>query len=242
MKGMLTGPVTILQWSFVRDDQPRPRVCRQIALAIRDEVIGPGSRRHRGSSRSTKRRCAKGCRCARPTGKPISTGRWNASGSPPPASRDETQIHTHMCYSEFNDIIDAIGAMDADVISIETSRSKMELLDAFVDYRYPNEIGPGVYDIHSPRVPERRGDDRVARQSHEASEGRPALGQSGLRAQDPEMGRGEAGAGQHGGGGATIAVDHGRGGAMSAHHAKGAGSTRLVGIVFPRRPATSPRR
>ena len=86
-------------------------------------------------------------------GRPISTGRSSASASRSSGVRDETQIHTHMCYSEFNDIIDAIGAMDADVISIETSRSKMELLDAFRDYRYPNEIGPGVYDIHSPRVP-----------------------------------------------------------------------------------------
>ncbi len=87
------------------------------------------------------------------TGRPISTGRWRVFALRPRASRDATQIHTHMCYSEFNDIIDAIAAMDADVISIETSRSKMELLDAFRTYRYPNEIGPGVYDIHSPRVP-----------------------------------------------------------------------------------------
>ena len=89
-------------------------------------------------------------------GRPISTGRSSASASPPSGVADETQIHTHMCYSEFNDIIDAIAAMDADVISIETSRSKMELLDAFASFNYPNEIGPGVYDIHSPRVPERR--------------------------------------------------------------------------------------
>ena len=93
--------------------------------------------------------------------------------------RDETQIHTHMCYSEFNDIIDAIGAMDADVISIETSRSKMELLDAFRDYRYPNEIGPGVYDIHSPRVPDDRRDDRPAQAR--ASSGLPTPSSGSIR-------------------------------------------------------------
>ena len=106
--------------------------------------------------------------------------------------RDETQIHTHMCYSEFNDIIDAIGAMDADVISIETSRSKMELLDAFRDYRYPNEIGPGVYDIHSPRVPEIGEMTEPAQARAAAALRRPDLDQSGLRIEDPEMGRGAA--------------------------------------------------
>ena len=153
MKAMLTGPVTILNWSFVRDDMPRSEACRQIALAIRDEV-------------SDLEAAGAGMiqidEAALREGLPLRTSEWKAyldwavdafrlcsSGV-----RDETQIHTHMCYSEFNDIIDAIGAMDADVISIETSRSKMELLDAFRDYRYPNEIGPGVYDIHSPRVPE----------------------------------------------------------------------------------------
>ena len=152
MKGMLTGPVTILNWSFVRDDLPRSEACRQIALAIRDEVIDLEKA---------------GCtmiqvdEAALREGLPLRRGEWKtyidwavgcfrlcASGV-----KDDTQVHTHMCYSDFNDIIDAIAAMDADVISIETSRSKMELLDAFKDYRYPNEIGPGVYDIHSPRVP-----------------------------------------------------------------------------------------
>ena len=153
MKAMLTGPVTILNWSFVRDDIPRSEACRQIALAIRDEV-------------SDLEAAGAGMiqidEAALREGLPLRKSEWKAyldwavdafrlcsSGV-----RDETQIHTHMCYSEFNDIIDAIGAMDADVISIETSRSKMELLDAFRNYRYPNEIGPGVYDIHSPRVPE----------------------------------------------------------------------------------------
>ena len=105
------------------------------------------------SSRSTNPLFARGCRCAAQIGRPISLGPSNASVSSSSGVADETQIHTHMCYSEFNDIIEAIGAMDADVISIETSRSRMELLDAFVNYHYPNEIGPGVYDIHSPRVP-----------------------------------------------------------------------------------------
>nr|WP_246520151.1 5-methyltetrahydropteroyltriglutamate--homocysteine S-methyltransferase [Ancylobacter lacus] len=153
MKGMLTGPVTILNWSFVRDDVPRSAACRQIALAIRDEV---------GDLEKAGAAMIQIDEAALREGLPLRTSQWKtyldwavesfrlcASGV-----ADETQIHTHMCYSEFNDIIDAIGAMDADVISIETSRSKMELLDAFTTYKYPNEIGPGVYDIHSPRVPD----------------------------------------------------------------------------------------
>ncbi|UPJ48882.1 5-methyltetrahydropteroyltriglutamate--homocysteine S-methyltransferase [Bradyrhizobium sp. 200] len=153
MKAMLTGPVTILNWSFVRDDIARSEACRQIALAIRDEVA---------DLEAAGAGMIQIDEAALREGLPLRQSEWKAyldwavdafrlcsSGV-----RDETQIHTHMCYSEFNDIIDAIGAMDADVISIETSRSKMELLDAFRNYRYPNEIGPGVYDIHSPRVPE----------------------------------------------------------------------------------------
>ncbi|MGB3867152.1 MAG: 5-methyltetrahydropteroyltriglutamate--homocysteine S-methyltransferase [Xanthobacteraceae bacterium] len=152
MKAMLTGPVTILNWSFVRDDVPRSTACRQIALAIRDEV---------GDLEKAGTQMIQIDEAALREGLPLRRSAWNAyldwaiesfrlcsSGV-----TDETQIHTHMCYSEFNDIIDAIAAMDADVISIETSRSKMELLDAFRSYKYPNEIGPGVYDIHSPRVP-----------------------------------------------------------------------------------------
>ncbi|MBB3870669.1 5-methyltetrahydropteroyltriglutamate--homocysteine S-methyltransferase [Brevundimonas mediterranea] len=152
MKGMLTGPVTILNWSFVRDDQPRSETCRQIAFAIRDEVI---------DLETAGAAVIQIDEAALREGLPLRRADWaayldwavecfriTASGV-----RDETQIHTHMCYSEFNDIIQSIGAMDADVISIETSRSRMELLDAFSDYRYPAEIGPGVYDIHSPRVP-----------------------------------------------------------------------------------------
>lgn len=153
MKAMLTGPVTILNWSFVRDDIPRSEACRQIALAIRDEVV---------DLEAAGAGMIQIDEAALREGLPLRKSEWkvyldwavDAFRLCSSSVRDETQIHTHMCYSEFNDIIDAIGAMDADVISIETSRSKMELLDAFKEYRYPNEIGPGVYDIHSPRVPE----------------------------------------------------------------------------------------
>jgi len=154
MKGMLTGPVTILQWSFVRDDQPRSTTTFQIALAIRDEVC------------DLEKAGIQIIQIDEPAireGLPLRKADWqqylqwavkafriSASGV-----KDETQIHTHMCYSEFNDIIQNIAAMDADVITIECSRSQMELLDAFADFNYPNEIGPGVYDIHSPRIPSR---------------------------------------------------------------------------------------
>ena len=152
MKGMLTGPVTILQWSFVRVDQPRATTCRQIALAIRDEVA---------DLEAAGLRVVQIDEPAIREGLPLRRGDWDAYLAwaveafriASSSVRDETQIHTHMCYSEFNDVIDAIAAMDADVVSIETSRSRMELLDAFATFRYPNEVGPGVYDIHSPRVP-----------------------------------------------------------------------------------------
>ncbi|UOX34636.1 5-methyltetrahydropteroyltriglutamate--homocysteine S-methyltransferase [Flavobacterium sediminilitoris] len=152
VKGMLTGPVTILQWSFVRNDQPRSTTCTQIALAIRDEVV------------DLEKAGIKIIQIDEPAireGLPLRKEDWatyldwaikafriSASGI-----KDNTQIHTHMCYSEFNDIIQNIADMDADVITIECSRSQMELLDAFSNFKYPNEIGPGVYDIHSPRVP-----------------------------------------------------------------------------------------
>ncbi|MGI9583396.1 5-methyltetrahydropteroyltriglutamate--homocysteine S-methyltransferase [Chryseobacterium sp. RRHN12] len=152
VKGMLTGPVTILQWSFVRDDQPRSETCRQIALAIRDEVV---------DLEKAGIRIIQIDEPAIREGLPLRKTEWqnylkwaveafriSASGV-----EDATQIHTHMCYSEFNDIIENIADMDADVITIECSRSQMELLNAFADFKYPNEIGPGVYDIHSPRVP-----------------------------------------------------------------------------------------
>ncbi|MDQ0010840.1 5-methyltetrahydropteroyltriglutamate--homocysteine methyltransferase [Luteibacter jiangsuensis] len=152
MKGMLTGPVTMLQWSFVRDDLPRADVCRQIALALRDEV------------RDLERAGIGIVQIDEPAlreGLPLRRAEWNgylawaveAFRITAGGVSDATQVHTHMCYSEFNDIIEAVAAMDADVISIETSRSRMALLDAFARFRYPNGIGPGVYDIHSPRVP-----------------------------------------------------------------------------------------
>ncbi len=159
MKGMLTGPVTILNWSFVRDDQPRSTTAYQLALAIREEVNDleragiPIIQIDEAAFRE---------------GLPPRQSRWHgyldwavrafricSSGV-----KDSTQIHTHMCYSEFNDIITSIADMDADVITIETSRSNMELLEAFIDFNYPNEIGPGVYDIHSPNVPAT--DDMIA--------------------------------------------------------------------------------
>lgn len=153
MKGMLTGPVTVLQWSFVRDDQERARTCRQIALALRDEVTDLEAAGI-GVIQIDEPAIREGLPLRRADWKAyldwsVECFRITASGV-----QDVTQIHTHMCYSEFNDIMDAVAAMDADVISIETSRSRMELLEAFVKFRYPNEIGPGVYDIHSPRVPD----------------------------------------------------------------------------------------
>jgi 5-methyltetrahydropteroyltriglutamate--homocysteine methyltransferase len=153
MKGMLTGPITMLQWSFVRDDQPREKTAFQIALALRDEVL------------DLERAGTAIIQIDEPAlreGLPLKKQDWASylewavrafklvSGG----VADQTQIHTHMCYAEFNDILPSIAALDADVITIETSRSDMELLDGFGEFRYPNEIGPGVYDIHSPRVPD----------------------------------------------------------------------------------------
>lgn len=152
MKGMLTGPVTILQWSFVRDDIPRQEVCQQIALALNDEVL------------DLEKAGIKVIQIDEPAireGLPLKRKDWDrylqwacyAFRLSAAGVADETQIHTHMCYSEFNDILPAIASLDADVITIETSRSDMELLKAFSDFNYPNDIGPGVYDIHSPRIP-----------------------------------------------------------------------------------------
>ncbi|WP_166358682.1 5-methyltetrahydropteroyltriglutamate--homocysteine S-methyltransferase [Pseudomonas akapageensis] len=153
MKGMLTGPVTMLMWSFPREDVSRKVQAQQLALAIRDEVV---------DLEQAGIKIVQIDEAAFREGLPLRRAQWQdyldwaveafrlcASGV-----RDETQIHTHMCYSEFNDVIQAIAAMDADVITIETSRSDMELLDAFEAFDYPNDIGPGVYDIHSPRVPD----------------------------------------------------------------------------------------
>ncbi|PAU94199.1 5-methyltetrahydropteroyltriglutamate--homocysteine S-methyltransferase [Aliifodinibius salipaludis] len=152
VKGMLTGPVTILQWSFVRDDQSREETAKQIALAIRDEV------------KDLEEAGIQAIQIDEPAfreGLPLRRKNWNhylewavdAFRLASTVVKDRTQIHTHMCYSEFNDIIEHIARLDADVISMETSRSQMELLEAFVEFDYPNEIGPGIYDIHSPRVP-----------------------------------------------------------------------------------------
>ncbi|WP_122875576.1 5-methyltetrahydropteroyltriglutamate--homocysteine S-methyltransferase, partial [Pseudomonas viridiflava] len=153
MKGMLTGPVTMLMWSFAREDVSRKVQAQQLALAIRDEVV---------DLEAAGIKIVQIDEAAFREGLPLRREQWAeylnwaveafrlcASGV-----RDETQIHTHMCYSEFNDVIESIAAVDADVITIETSRSDMELLEAFEAFDYPNDIGPGVYDIHSPRVPE----------------------------------------------------------------------------------------
>jgi len=154
MKGMLTGPVTMLNWSFVRDDQPRALTCRQLALAIRDEVL---------DLEAAGVRLIQIDEAALREGLPLRRAEWDdylawavdAFRIAANGVKDATQVHTHMCYSEFNDIVKAIAAMDADVITIETARSNMELLDAFEDFAYPNQIGPGVYDIHSPNLPSR---------------------------------------------------------------------------------------
>ena len=152
MKGMLTGPVTMFKWSFVRDDIPLSQVCKQIALALNDEVLDLEK-----AGITVIQIDEPAIREALPLRKAqwdeyltwaCESFRLSSTGT-----QDSTQIHTHMCYSEFNDILPAIASMDADVITIETSRSDMELLTAFGDFKYPNDIGPGVYDIHSPRVP-----------------------------------------------------------------------------------------
>jgi 5-methyltetrahydropteroyltriglutamate--homocysteine methyltransferase len=155
MKGMLTGPVTILEWSFVRNDQPRSETCRQIALAIRDEVRDLEAAGI-GVIQIDEPALREGLPLLRDEWQAYLTWAVNCFRLASSGVRDETQIHTHMCYAEFQDIIEAVAAMDADVISIETSRSQMELLRTFGEYHYPNEIGPGVYDIHSPRIPTMR--------------------------------------------------------------------------------------
>jgi 5-methyltetrahydropteroyltriglutamate--homocysteine methyltransferase len=149
---MLTGPITLLQWSFVRDDQPRATTAQQIALALRDEA------------RDLEAAGLAVIQIDEPAlreGLPLRRADWasylawavNAFRLSAAGVRDDTQIHTHMCYAEFNDILESVAALDADVISIETARSQMELLEAFAGFCYPADIGPGVWDIHSPRVP-----------------------------------------------------------------------------------------
>jgi 5-methyltetrahydropteroyltriglutamate--homocysteine methyltransferase len=152
VKGMLTGPVTMLQWSFVRDDQARSETCEQLALAIRDEVADLEAQE------------VKVIQVDEPAireGLPLRRDRWDeylrwavyCFRVATAVVRDETQIHTHMCYSDFGDIMEQIQEMDADVLLIEAARSRMELLHDWERTGYAQEIGPGVYDIHSPRVP-----------------------------------------------------------------------------------------
>ncbi|MBN8543377.1 MAG: 5-methyltetrahydropteroyltriglutamate--homocysteine S-methyltransferase [Alphaproteobacteria bacterium] len=169
VKGMLTGPVTILQWSFVRDDQPREITCKQIALAIRDEVedLEKAGIRLIQIDEPAVREGLPLRASDRPAYLTWAVDSFRLSAA---VVEDATQIHTHMCYAEFNDIMPNIAAMDADVISIETSRSAMELLDAFVDFKYPNQIGPGVYDIHSPRVPREEEMTKLLRKALEVLE------------------------------------------------------------------------
>jgi 5-methyltetrahydropteroyltriglutamate--homocysteine methyltransferase len=161
---MLTGPVTMGKWSFTRDDQPQEETCLQIALAIRDEVE---------DLEKAGIRIIQIDEPAFREGLPLRRSDWRdylnwaakcfriASG----AVRDETQIHTHMCYANFNDIIETVAALDADVISIESSRSRMELLEAFHDFNYPNDIGPGIYDVHSPVIPSREEMEELLRRA-----------------------------------------------------------------------------
>jgi 5-methyltetrahydropteroyltriglutamate--homocysteine methyltransferase len=152
VKGMLTGPITMLNWSFVRDDQPRNETCLQLALAIRDEVL---------DLEKVGTQIIQIDEAAFREGLPLHPDKQgdylnlavNVFRLCSNGVSDSTQIHTHMCYSDFNTIINEIAAMDADVITIETSRSNMQLLDVFEDFQYPNQMGPGVYDIHSPNIP-----------------------------------------------------------------------------------------
>jgi 5-methyltetrahydropteroyltriglutamate--homocysteine methyltransferase len=152
VKGMLTGPVTMLQWSFVRDDQPRALTCRQIALALREEIADletAGIRVIQVDEPALREGLPlRGRDRAGYLGWAVEAFRLATAGA-----GDATQIHTHMCYSDFNDIIEAIAAMDADVLAIEGTRSGMRVLEAFRRFRYPREVGVGVWDIHSPRVP-----------------------------------------------------------------------------------------
>ncbi len=200
MKGMLTGPVTILNRSFVRDDQPRSVSCRQLALAIREEVL---------DLEKAGVRVLQIDETALREGLPLRKSRWQdhldwaveAFRISVSGVADETQIHTHMCYSEFNDIIASIADIDADVITTETFRSDMELLDAFDDFddfKYPNAIGPDGYDIHSPQH-SRRGTHRyIAEESRRADSRRTPVDQSRLRLEDPPLGSSDSGADQYG--------------------------------------------
>ncbi|WP_275554325.1 5-methyltetrahydropteroyltriglutamate--homocysteine S-methyltransferase [Mixta sp. Marseille-Q2659] len=153
VKGMLTGPVTILCWSFPREDVSRETIAKQIALALRDEVEDL-EKAGIGIIQIDEPALREGLPLRKSDWAAYLTWAVDAFRLNAAVAQDDTQIHTHMCYCEFNDIMDSIAALDADVITIETSRSDMELLESFEEFEYPNEIGPGVYDIHSPNVPD----------------------------------------------------------------------------------------
>ncbi len=170
VKGMLTGPVTILEWSFVRDDQPRAETARQIALAVRDEVADLEAAGI-GVIQIDEPALREGLPLRVADRPDYLDWAIRAFGLASSVAGDDVGIHTHMCYGEFADVIDAIAAFDADAISLETARSEMELLDTFASFDYPNEVGPGVWDIHSPRVPE---PDEMAELLHRALEVLPA--------------------------------------------------------------------
>ena len=211
VKGMLTGPVTMLQWSFVRDDQPRSETCEQLALAIRDEVA------------DLEAEGIKVIQVDEPAireGLPLRRDRWDeylewavyCFRVATAVVRDETQIHTHMCYSDFGDIMEQIQEMDADVLLIEAARSRMELLHDWERTGYAQEIGPGVYDIHSPRVPPADEMAELLEAAAQVLRARADLGQPGLRPEDPRLGRDRAGAAQHGPGGQAAPRGAGRSG------------------------------
>jgi 5-methyltetrahydropteroyltriglutamate--homocysteine methyltransferase len=204
VKGMLTGPVTMLQWSFVRDDQPRETTALQIALALRDEVL------------DLEKAGIAIVQIDEPAfreGLPLRRRDWprylewavRAFKLASCGVADATQIHTHMCYAEFNDILPAIAALDADVITIETSRSEMELLDGFGEFSYPNGIGPGLYDIHSPRVPTTQSMLQLLDRAGGSDSVGATMGQSGLRPENAGVEGNGSRARQHGRGGAAAA-------------------------------------
>ena len=217
---MLTGPVTMLMWSFVRDDQPRSETCKQLALAIRDEVsdleaagvdiiqVDEPAIREGLPLR------------ARPLGRVPRLGGVQPSACRCPSVRDETQIQTHMCYSEFGDIMRQIQEMDADVLLIEAARSKMELLEDWKRTGYENEIGPGLYDIHSPRIPSTEEMAELLRRAAAGARARAAVGRPRLRPEDAPLRGGRAVAQEHGGGGEAAA--------------RGAGPELAVGVGFGR--------
>ena len=221
VKGMLTGPVTMLEWSFVRDDQPLGDTCKQLALAIRDEV------------EDLEKAGVQIIQVDEPAireGLPLRKDRWDEYLSwavhcfrlSTAVVKDETQIQTHMCYSDFGDILEHIQAMDADVNLIEAARSRMELLHDWERTGYRNDIGPGVYDIHSPRIPTVDGDGRAAPRGRSRTAPGADLGQPGLRPQDPHLGGGRPQPAEHGPG-REAAARRARPGVLSPLSAQAAG-------------------